>query len=90
MARVSFVPYSQTYADLFAFCGITLATSDFGGRQGWAADAFAAAATQAFDYLNNNYDDLLETYTEDEIEEFYSMLDNYSVFYWSTEKPIYG
>lgn len=90
MAKVSYVPFSQDFADLFTFCGIDLPTADFGGKRGWAADLFAAAATQAFDYLNNNYDQLLEQLGEETLEGWYDKLDNYSVFYWSTEKPIYG
>ena len=90
MARVSYVPFDQTYADLFAFCNITLETSDFGGNQGWYADDFNAAASQAFDYLNDHYDELYDLLGEDKLENYYNMLDNYSVFYWSTEKPIYG
>ena len=85
MAKVSYVPYSDDYAALFAFCGITLATQDYNGKEGWDAAQFASAAQQAWDYLIDHYDD-----DPDLIDSYMDMLDNYSVAYWSTEKPIYG
>ncbi len=86
MAKVSYVPYSQDYADLFAFCNISLTVQDYGGNQGWDAALFSAAAIQAQDYLNDNWSDE----QADTFETWFDMLDNYSIFYWSTEKPIYG
>lgn len=86
MAKVSYVPYSEDYANLFAFCEIELPTSDFGGNTGWDAAAFASAAVQAQDYLNDHWDDD----QADLYESYFDMLDNYNIFYWSTEKPIYG
>lgn len=83
MAKVSFVPYDQTYADLFAYCGVSIDTADFGGQQGWDATAFASAVNAARTYLD-------EHYPEDEteaaaFENYYNMLDNYTVWYWSLE-----
>lgn len=86
MSRVSYVPYSQDYADLFAYCGIALATEDFGGNQGWYADDFAQAAVQAQDYLNENLTDE----NADTFEYYFGLLENYNIFYWSTEAPIVG
>ncbi len=86
MSKVSYVPYSDDYAELFAYCNIDLPTEDFGGNRGWYADAFSNAAVQAQDYLYNNYsDENAETF-----DKFISLLDNYSVSYWSTESPIWG
>ena len=85
MAKVSYVPYSEVYADLFKFCGITLTTSDFGGNQGWDAAAFATAAIDAKEYLDEHWND-----DQDEtLENWYNMLDGYEVFFWSTEGPGY-
>ena len=84
MAKVSFVPFSEDYATLFAFCGITLDPTDFGGNSGWDAALFAAAAVEAQDYLNENWDDE----QAELFEHYFEMLENYSVFYWSTEWPV--
>lgn len=86
MAKVSYVPYSEDYASLFVFCGISLPTADYGGTEGWDAAAFSAAAVAAQDYLNDNLTDE----NADQFETYFAMLENYSVFYWSTEKPIWG
>jgi len=86
MARVSYVPFDQDYATLFAFCGISLPTTDFGGKQGWDAELFSAAAIEAKEYLDNHWDDdQAETF-----ETWFDKLDNYGVYYWSTESPTYG
>ena len=91
MAKVSYVPYSKDYEDLFAFCGISLPTADFGGQTGWDPAAFAAAANEAILFLDNNMDTLAEQYGEETIEGWYGMLENYTVTFWSTEAPsIYG
>lgn len=86
MSRVSYVPYSEDYATLFAFCGIDLPTEDFGGNQGWYADAFAQAAVQAQDYLNDNFTDE----NAEAFEHYFGLLESYNIFYWSTEAPIWG
>ncbi len=84
MAKVSYVPYDQDVADFFAMCGITLTPENFGGNQGWYAPAYAAACAQAEDYLNEHMDE----FGEEELENYFNMLSNYNVFYWSTESYI--
>ncbi|MBQ1361796.1 MAG: hypothetical protein IIY43_01955 [Oscillospiraceae bacterium] len=83
MAKVSFVPYDSTYAALFEYCQVSIPTQDFGGQEGWDATAFASAVNAARTYLD-------EHYPEDEteaaaFEDYYNMLDNYTVVYWSLE-----
>lgn len=91
MSRVSYVPYSQDFADVFAFCGIELPTSEYGPNTGWDAAAFSTARGQAKDYLDSLYDN---DDPDDDVQAdyYYDMLENgdYTVFYWSTESPIYG
>ena len=83
MAKVSYVPYDDTYATLFAFCGVSIDTADFGGVKGWDATVFASAVNAARDYLDANYPEDEEAALA--FEEYYNMLDNYTVVYWSLE-----
>ena len=85
MAKTSYVPYSEVFEELFAFCGISLPVADFGGKQGWLSSDFSAARIQAWDYLNNHYPDDGTEAEQEQFETWFDMLDNYSVNYWSTE-----
>ena len=84
--KVSYVPYDETYAALFAFCQITLNPTDFGGNQGWDAALFGQAVVQAQDYLNDHMGEI----PEDQLETYFNMLDSYTIFYWSTENYSQG
>lgn len=90
MAKVSYVPYNQDYADLFDYLGMDVPTADFGGNLGWDVSVFGAAVVQAQDFLTNpdNWGDL----TDDQIDGWLNLLSSsYPVYYWSTEAPtIYG
>ena len=91
MARVSYVPYDESYVLLFQFCHVDVpeVISYTDTIKGWDPTAFAYAIDAATVYLDDNMDALAEEIGEDKLEGYYDML-NYSVTFWSTEAPYYG
>lgn len=85
MPKVAYVPYSEDYANLFSFCGISLPVGDYGGNQGWDAPSFSDALGQAWDYLIENPGGVDDA-TLDHWFELAS--GDYPVNYWSTEKYV--
>lgn len=66
MAKVPYVPYNDTMAQIFAALNISLAVGDYGGKRGWDPEAYDAARATAlemlvdydtFDYDDNGSDD---------------------------------
>ena len=86
MAKVAYIPYNETMAAIFSALGITLSPSDFGGQQGWDAEAFSTACADAWDALVdlNEFD-----YNGDGIDDWDAaealIHGNFTVMYWSTE-----
>ena len=86
MAKVAYVPYNETMAQIFAALNISISTGDFGGVTGWDAEAYQRALSAAWDALveldefdldGNGTDDW------DMVEEL--IHGNYTINYWSTE-----
>lgn len=86
MAKVAYIPYDDTMAQIFEFFEISISTSDFGGKLGWAesdyVNARALARDLLFDYETIDIDG-------DGADDWFDVDDllfaDYTVAYWSTD-----
>ena len=86
MAKVAFVPYNETMAQIFAALNISLAAEDFGGQQGWALEAYQGALSDAWDALFLLDEFEFDGQAGDDWDLAESLIHgDYQIMYWSTE-----
>ena len=79
MARIAYVPYDETMAEIFSTCGITIQDYSFGEVQGWYDTDYSAARGAAWEWLIDNG-------TDQQWEDWEDLLTgDYNPWYWSTD-----